>query len=316
MRILLIGATGQIGYALTHALARSGHAVTILVRDTHGLPFPAGVRIHTAPVFTAEAFRRALAGADHVIYGVGLPEQFVFDPTVFERVNVGLLQTFLITLRETGPRSLTYISTFKVFAARDGLIRETHPLADDTTMTPYFRAMLRAYRLATGVANEAGITLTTIHPAAVYGGRDTGRGLTHYLDNLRRWRVWQVPAIVPGRFPVVHAGSLADAIILTLGHPGAYIVSDQMTTLRDMARAVRHTARSWAPPSLPLAAVCPLVPALERVAALTRRPPIMARVQLQFLTQGTEPRPDKIISELGWRPLPLDEGIRRYLGRA
>ena len=51
------------------------------------LSLPQDVRVIEAPVFTPKALRQAMVAVDHVIYGVGRPEQFVFDKTVFERVN-------------------------------------------------------------------------------------------------------------------------------------------------------------------------------------------------------------------------------------
>jgi nucleoside-diphosphate-sugar epimerase len=314
MKILLIGATGQIGYALTRALSETDHQLSVLVRDGRKLPFPAGVRVIERSTFDPDAFRAALAGVEHVIYSVGLPEQFQFDTSIFQRVNYGLFKTFLEVLRETPVRELTYISTYEVFQAIDGVIRVSHPLADESGLTPYFRAMLHAYRLALEFAAEHGIALTTIHPAGVYGGLNTGDGITTYLENLRAGRVWRAPLIVEGRFPVVHAASLADAIIRSLGHQGAYIVSDQMTTLRDMALVLKEQANCYVPPGAPPWLVKPLAGLMEVAARALRVRPIVARVQIEFIAHGWDPRPDETAQELGWRPMPLEAGIRRYLG--
>jgi hypothetical protein len=39
----------------------------------------------------------------------------------------------------------------------------------------------------------------------------------------------------------------------------------------------------------------------------------MARVQIDFITQGFEPVSERMIHELGWRPRTLDEGLVKYL---
>ena len=49
--------------------------------------------------FTPDVFKSVLSGVDHVIYGIGLPEQFLFDDSVFDKVNCELLRTFLEALR-------------------------------------------------------------------------------------------------------------------------------------------------------------------------------------------------------------------------
>ena len=163
--------------------------------------FPTASPCSSAGDFTPDVFKSALSGVDHVIYGIGLPEQFQFDDSVFDKVNCQLLRTFLEALRDSGVRRLTYISTYEVFEVVGNEIDETHPIADESTMTPYFQSMVRAYRIAVEFARANGIELTTIHPAAVYGGRNTGGGITDYMENLasRNWH--RLPFINPSSFP-------------------------------------------------------------------------------------------------------------------
>ena len=94
MRLLLIGATGQIGFALTNALSETPHHTSVLVRDAHKLPMPANVQVREAKEFTPEAFEEALHDVDSVIYGVGVPLQPTLDNQMWERLNFGLLQDF------------------------------------------------------------------------------------------------------------------------------------------------------------------------------------------------------------------------------
>ena len=61
----------------------------------------------------------------------------------------------------------------------DGVIRESHPVASEIGFSPYFQSMIRAYRLVTDFAARHDIQLVTIHPAAVYGGLNTGEGFTN-----------------------------------------------------------------------------------------------------------------------------------------
>jgi uncharacterized protein YbjT (DUF2867 family) len=47
MKVLLIGATGQIGYALTTALSQTSHQTAVLVRNKRKLAFPGSLIVHT-----------------------------------------------------------------------------------------------------------------------------------------------------------------------------------------------------------------------------------------------------------------------------
>lgn len=312
MKWLLIGATGQIGYALAHAMAAAGHDLTVLVRDRR-LVFPASVKVLQAPAFDAAAMRQALQGVDGVIYGVGIPEQFAFDPRVFEQINLDIFRAFLRELEATPIRRLLYLSTYEVFQPLDGQIRETHAPAGLAGMTPYFQAMIKAFALAQAEAQRIGLQLTTIHPAAVYGGRNTGDGITNYLESLIRWSVLRMPANVGGRFPVVHTASLSAAILRALEHTGPFLVSDTMTSMPEMARALRQQMRSYVPLTVPRPLAYASAALFEAGARLTGRRPILAKVQVDFITAGNEPLADKAREVLGFQPVTLAQGLARYL---
>lgn len=312
MNILLVGATGQIGYALSYALVNAGHRLTVLVRN-NTLPFAPGVRVVQAPEFTTEVFSPLLADCDCAVYGVGLPEQFAFDTSIFERVNLGLFQTFTQAMERSPLRRLVYLSTYEVFEHRQLQIRETHPIADTATMSPYFRAMTQAYVHATQFAARTGTRLTTIHPAAVYGGLNTGDGFTNVIENLLNWRVWNMPTVLPGQFPLVHADSLAQAIVRALDADGAFLVSDGMHSLKSLAQALRTQARSYVPPQIPAGLAYAATALVEALGRALRFRPMLCKVQLDFITAGLEPLPDRAVQTLGWQPMPLADGLRRYL---
>lgn len=316
MRILIVGATGQIGTALVSALSKTEHQIAILVREKAKPVFQKDIRVIRHAEFTFSAFLEALTDVDHVVYGIGLPEQYSRDISIFDRVNYGLLRTFLDALRQSTTRSLTYISTYQVFRDNKRIIFETDQIADEGEMTPYFKAMTKAYRLAAAFASEHGVKLTTIHPAAVYGGLSTGDGITSYIDNLLDKKYWKIPFIVNGKFPVVHADSLADAIIKSLSAPqGAYIVTDQVTSLQEIALTVNKHRESYVPIKMPVWVARIGISVLEVFARIFNVKPIMAKVQLKFITSGLDPRADKSRDKLRWTPRSLDEGIKRYLSR-
>src|SRR6185503_12991670 len=52
---------------------------------------------------------------------------------------------------------------------------------------------------------------------------------------------------------------------------------------------------------------------LEAIARIIKVKPFASAVQIAFLTKGWKPDPSKAIRELNWKPMPLEEGIRRFL---
>jgi len=313
MKILLLGATGQVGHGLLEVLARSAHHVSVLVRTASGLRLPNTVSVTVEPRFTPEVFLTALRDADHVIYSIGLPEQFMFDTGVFSEVNCGILADFLDAMRQSQVRGLTYLSTYEAFEAIDGVIDETHPVAHESHMTPYSQSKVQAYRQVVDFAQANAVRLTSIHPAAVYGGLNTGAGITDYMQNLALRRWYRVPSITAGEFPVIHVRSLADLIARSLDKPGAFIASDQMTSLKGIAQAMRKQARSYVPMVMPLPLIKLGAVLMESFAKVAGVKPLMSSVQIEFLTRGWRPNPDKAIAELAWTPMPLEDGIRHVL---
>jgi dihydroflavonol-4-reductase len=313
VKVLLVGATGQVGFALAHALVAQGHDVTLLVRRGGQLKFPAQARVVTEPVFTEAVFARLLSGTDIAIYGVGLPEQFSFDAEVFERVNLRLLKDFLAAMEQSKLRRLVYISTYEVFAAQHGKIHESHAVASLDGVSPYFRAMTQAYVEAIKFAQRTSTALTTIHPAALYGGLNTSEGFTNVIESLLNWRLWKLPVVLPGRFPLVHADSLAQAITSAMDHTGAFIVNDGMSSLKELSAALRHQANSYPAPEVPAALAYAATAPLEALGRALRIRPILCKVQLDFITSGSEPLADHAAQTLAWAPMRLDEGLSRYL---
>ncbi len=285
MRILLIGATGQIGYTLTNALSRTPHDLVILARDAHKLPFPANMQVREAGIFTPEAFEAALHDADAVIYGLGLPLQPTLDKLVWQRVNYDLFQTFLQVLKRSPVRRLIYVSSEGVLKPDHGRVCETNSLVDPEIAPPYCLAMLRAYQMVQRWAAETDTLLTTIHPVTVYGGLNTGLGVTDYIENLLNHRSANVPIIIDTRLPVVHAESLAAAIILALDKAGAFVVSDQMVSLKEIALILHSLTGAYVPPVDAARGLC------------------------------SEAEPDTGHSQevLGWQPMTFDAGVHKYL---
>ena len=71
--------------------------------------------------------------------------------------------------------------------------------------------------------------------------------------------------------------------------------------------------RGWVPPTVPVPVARALAAGGERVARLTGRPPLVARGELHFVLWNAAPDSAKAQRELGWRPTPFEDGVRRTL---
>jgi hypothetical protein len=117
----------------------------------------------------------------------------------------------------------------------------------------------------------------------------------------------------PGRFPLVHADSLAEGVASALHYEGPFILSDEMCDLPTLAHTLRRDARSYVPPTVPASLAYAAAKPIEALARALHRHPILSRVQLDFISSGAEPLADRARETFGFSPLPIEEGLSRYL---
>lgn len=309
--VLLTGGTGLVGNAIAHALVERGRRVRALVRSVaraRGL-LPAACELVPGDVTDAASVERAMAGCRAVYHAAGLPEQWLPDPTTFERVNVGGTRTMIAAALAARVERFVYTSTIDVFAWSPGTPFDESTIDPHPKGTAYERSKQAADRLV-AEATAAGLPAVFLHPSAVYGPLPAGSpGLNALIADLAAGRV---PMLLPGTMPVVYAPDVG------LGHLRAeerpvgsrYILSESTWTLVDLARAVSSAAgRGRVPRVMPSWAAHGLATVGEVIARVIRRPPLIPRGQLHFLESGADPRADRARAELGWAPTSFRDAL-------
>lgn len=316
MRALVTGATGKVGHATARALLAAGHEVRVLVRDPRRASslLPPGVQMVTGDVTDAASLPPAVAGCELVFNAMGLPEQWLADVTQFERVNAGGTESLVRAARAAGVRRVIHTSTIDVFDAEPGARLDESAVADYPKGTPYERSKQRAEELARAAA--ADMELVFVNPSAVYGPGPPGSASLErqLIAPIVRGRL---PALIPGGFGVTYSDGVGAGQLLAAerGRPGEhYILCDEHVTLGQLSETVvRVAGRGRVPATLPVPLARALAAAGETVASIIGRPPLLARGELTFLLWNAVPDSGKAQRELGWRPTPFEEGLRRTL---
>jgi dihydroflavonol-4-reductase len=316
MRALVTGATGKVGHAVALALLARGDHVRALVRSAEKARrlLPAEVELAEGDVTDESSVRSALEGSELVFNAMGLPEQWLRDPTVFDRVNAGGTKTVARAARDAGVRRLVHTSTIDVFhAERGGRLDETH-VADYPKGTAYERSKQRAEEEA--LAARDGLEVVVVNPAGVYG---PGPSASASFDRdlfapLVRKRL---PALPPGGTGVAYVEGVARGHLAAAerGRDGErYILCDRHVSLRELSETVVAVAgRGRVPPTLPVPVARTMAAAGEAVARVIRRPPLLPKGQLHFFMWDAKPDSSKAQRELGFEPTALEEGVRRTL---
>lgn len=119
MRIVVFGATGNVGGHLARRARERGHEVTAVVRDAARYEAPPGVRVEVGEVLDAAFAARVIAGHDVVVSGLGMryahpwakrmsPDDFV------SRATAGLIAG----ARATGVKRMQIVSAAGVGSSR------------------------------------------------------------------------------------------------------------------------------------------------------------------------------------------------------
>jgi len=294
--IAVTGANGFVGRHVTALLAQRGHQVRALVRRSGRERALDGLAIErTAGDLGDAAGLTALTrGADVVVHLVGIIVEA--GAATFEAVHVEGTRRLLTAARAAAVRRFVHMSAV---GARD-----------DPRATRYHRTKWRAEELVRG----SGLSHAIFRPSIISGPENQP---IRTLARLHRWSP-VVPVFGDGRFPTqpVWIGDVALAFALAAERPalgGAFeLGGPAAVTYEEFVRAIGRAAGH----PRPLAHV-PLAVARVAAAALGLAGPLapLTADQLQMLVEGSATPANALESVFGIRPLSLEDGLSRYLGR-
>jgi dihydroflavonol-4-reductase len=316
MRVLVTGATGKVGYAIASALLERGDHVRVLVRDPKRAAtlLPAGLEPVTGDATDPGSLAAAVDGIELVFNSMGMPEQWVRDEGIFDRVNAQGSGHLAAAAKEAGVRRFVHTSTHDVFHAETGGRFDETKLADYPKGTAYERSKQHAEELV--LAERDGMEVVVLNPSGVYGPTPspTPSFENEVFEPAVRKRL---PAIPPGGTGYAFVEGVADGHLLAAekGKDGErYILADGYADFRELAEtAVRIAGRGRVPPRMPVPIARAVSALTEGVSRVTRRPPLLPRGQLHYILWQARPDSSKAQRELGWRQTPLAEGVRKTL---
>ena len=316
MQALVTGATGKVGHAIASALLDRGDQVRALVRDPKRAAsiLPAGSEPVRADITDADSLVAAVEGCELVFNSMGMPEQWVRDEAIFDRVNAVGSQQLAIAAKDAGARRFVHTSTHDVFHADTGERFDETMVADYPKGTAYERSKQHAEELV--LAERDGMEVVVLNPAGVYGPTPspTPSFENGIFEPVVRKRL---PAVPPGGSGYAYVEGVAAGHLLAAdrGADGErYILADGYASFREMAETVREVAgRGRVPPVMPVPIARAVASIGAGVSRVIRRPPLLPKGQLTYILWQARPDSSKAQRELGWRTTPLDEGVRRTL---
>jgi nucleoside-diphosphate-sugar epimerase len=315
MKVLVTGATGDVGRHVTTRLLADGVAVRALCRSGSD-PLPREVEVTLGDLTAPQTLEDAVAGMDAVVHcaahlGGG-------GRALHCRTNVGGTRAVLAAAARAGVGRLVHLSTVAVYGRKgDGQV--VRP-ADGYDPFPELRcdyawSKIEAERWVHLYRAHGGLDAVVLRPGIVYGGR------RDFIARIAR--------------------RAAGSLLVILGSPGMLL---PLVHVHDVAEAVVRALRSTSAPAEPLDLVGPgmptqaeylarrsaargehIVPVYAPVARLLRRiaglpSPRTARAlayRLAWATQSVRYESGALAHALGWCPsIDLPQGLARSVALA
>jgi nucleoside-diphosphate-sugar epimerase len=303
-RVLVTGASGFVGAALTAALLRERRPIRAATRDTKALSLPEDAEIVSLPDLRGVAdWGPLLEGIGAVVHLAGIAHVGPgVDPAVYDRVNHIATAELAEACARVGVRRLVLVSSVR---AQSGPAA-SHVLKESDAPCPS-EAYGQSKLLAEEAVRASSVPLTILRPALVYGP-----GVKGNLARLMHLAAspWPLPfASFANRRSLASLDNLIAAIALALTSQAAagetYLVADpEPVTFAEILATLRRAAgRS---PRL-----FPVPPSLfEAGLKLAGRADVWERLGGELVVD-----PGKLIAA-GWRPDPDTKAGLARLARA
>lgn len=316
MRVLVTGATGFTGSALTRRLLEGGHEVVGL-DSQKGLFWnelsERGADLRLGSVTDAGAVRAATEGCEIVHHVAAAFRELDVPGSHYDEVNVGGTRVVCEAALDAGVRRVMYCSTQGVHGHIE------HPPGDeDSPIAPADHYQLTKYRgeeAVQGLIRERGLDAVIVRPTAIYGPGDPARFL--HLFKLARRGTFHMFGRGKTFYHPVYIDNLVDCFLLAVekGPTGrAYIAADEEyfaieELVKRVGRAIDVDVRVRHWPFWPLyAAAC----ACEGVCKPLRVAPPLFRRRVDWFRQVRAFSIDRARADLGYEPkVGIDEGLRR-----
>ena len=306
MRALVTGGTGYLGRAIVAALAREGHETTVFARHATASGLPG--RLVDGDVRDTAAVTNAAAGVDAICHAAALVSVWRRDPSEFDAVNVGGLQSALAAARIHRAARIVYTSSFLALPPHDS----PHPL----TANHYQRTKVAARDVARRAAAD-GLPVVTLYPGVIYGpGVETEGNLVARL--LRDHLAGRLPGLIGADRPwsFAYVDDVADAHVraLTLGQPAReYVLGGVNAPQIAPFEFLRRTRGTPLPRRIPAALATIVAIAEELKAALVKRPPRVTRGIVEIFRHDWSLDSAAATAGLGLKIRRLEDGLERTL---
>jgi len=318
MKVLVLGATGQLGSNLVRALLAKGHQVRALVRPASKAPTLRELPLKrvNGDLNDAESLVRACDGVQVVYHAAGYYPTETLPAKTAVTLALGETRKVLDAIRRASVERLVFASALTTigFPSPGRLADEECAFTPLFTENPYLMAKAAMEDEILKAALD-GVPAVVVNPTAFFGPYDSKPSSgTQILMVARR----QMPAYIDGPINVIDVRDVAEGMIRAAerGRNGErYILGNWNTTQKQLNALIARVAGVMAP-------LVPVPFALARYGSAVgewvfktvfRRPPPVPAFFVEALRHMQQYDCSKAIRELDYPRNPVEGAIRDAL---
>lgn len=314
MSVLVTGASGVVGGAVTALLVAQGRPVRALARSAESATAVAGLGAEpvAGDMLDYRSLLAAMAGCEVVFHVAGRNAMCLRDPAELFRVNVDGTRNVLRAAAAAGVRRLVYTSSAAALGEAAGELGHEGSAHRGWFLSHYERSKYQAERVV--LEERTPVEVVVVNPSSVQGpGRATGTGKI-ILDLLNG----RLPVLVDSRISVVDIADCARGHLLAeqRGTPGErYVLNGFTLSTRESVTLLEQVSglalRVRYLPGWPARAGAAVVEVVSH--AVGRRPPV-CREMVRTMLHGHAYDGSRATRELGLEYTAAEETMRRLVG--
>jgi dihydroflavonol-4-reductase len=313
--VLVTGASGFVGAAVTRALIARGRNVRVLLRPESDRRNVAGLAVEEriGSLEDSASMKAALAGCGALYHVAADYRLWVRDESAMMKANVEGTRLLMLAALDLGVEHIVYTSSVATLGlSSDGVVadeRSPSTLAD--MIGPYKRSKFMAEEVVSGLVAERGLRAVIVNPSTPIGPGDvkptpTGRMIVEAASG-------RMPAFVDTGLNIVHVDDVAAGHLLA-EEKGAigerYILGGENLTLAEILRRIALLTQRKPPTlSIPIPAIWPIALGAEAWARVSGKEPFVTRDGLRMAKKKMFFSSAKAERALGYRARPAQDAL-------
>jgi dihydroflavonol-4-reductase len=312
--VLVTGASGFVGAAVTRALIARGRKVRVLLRPQSDRRNVAGLNVEEriGSLEDAASLSAALAGCGALYHVAADYRLWVRDESAMMKANFEGTRLLMLAALEHGVERVVYTSSVATLGLpADGVADEITPSTLADMIGPYKRSKFMAEEVVRGLVKERGLRAVIVNPSTPIGPGDvkptpTGRMIVEAASG-------RMPAFVDTGLNIVHVDDVAAGHLLA-EEKGAigerYILGGENLTLAEILRRIALLTQRKPPTlSIPIPAIWPIALGAEAWARVSGKEPFVTRDGLRMAKKKMYFSSAKAERALGYRARPAQDAL-------